>query len=264
MTTPTEHQHGRPFAPPTKILWRIGEPVPGNRGEGHNAPLVAYLTADQCADLLDRWVGPFQWTVAYKPQPEINALWCGVTVHHPDQPHPLTKWDCGEIGDSIKAASADAFKRCVMRAWGLGRDIRMLPSMWAPVGVRPGKNAAGQDVQVGYSIASTHTTLAAKLNQFGYGGFSADVEGDTTRPEEAEPAEVAAPPAPAVSGRPDGVRQVAELWVALEPIPNARAEWLEWKCEHGTNWAASADTVAAAYQFMSDLADRYLPQEPAA
>lgn len=98
------------------------------------AVLLLYKTARTDMDLLDKTVGPDNWTNDYR---EIKGnLYCGIAIRSGDD--WIWKWDCGiesrsdGDGNEKKGEASDAFKRAGFR-WGIGRELYTAPFTFASV-----------------------------------------------------------------------------------------------------------------------------------
>lgn len=128
-----------PPIPLADVEWRV-DSKPYERSSGHVCRYVPYLNAPIVADLFDRWVGPFNWSDSYElaSMAGRTVLWCHITVITGMDDPIVTKSDlgvppAGDDGDlSDKGLVSDAFKRCATLKWGVGRNVYMLPTLWAP------------------------------------------------------------------------------------------------------------------------------------
>ena len=127
--TATGDSVGRaPEAEPHEVRWRIdSKPSSDDRG-GHKARFVPYITMERCADLLDDWVGPEFWWPNFDDVGK-GVMWCSITIEFGHR--RITKTDVGTGTDEMSAVSK-AFVRCATRQWGIGRNVRHLPTVVAP------------------------------------------------------------------------------------------------------------------------------------
>ena len=143
-----------PPCPLQDIEWRVdSQPYPSKSGSGHVARYVPYLNSAICAQLLDEWAGPGNWSDRYEPG-ELNGrpvLWCRITVRFPWG--DISKVDVGvpPRGDdadlSDKGLVSDAFKRCATLKWGVGRNVYRLPVLWAACDEVNGKARAPRGIE---------------------------------------------------------------------------------------------------------------------
>lgn len=177
-----------PPLPLERVEWRIdSKPFP--RGDGHVARYVPYLDAAIAADLLDRWVGPGRWRDRYVADTlgGRDVLWCHIAIEV--QPGVwVEKSDLGVApagGDSPqglveKGTVSDAFKRCAILKWGVGRLVYDLPTLWAPCKVRE----RGGREPVALPAPNVEGILVAQLVEQGY-----TLDGTTTRAEPGDDSE---------------------------------------------------------------------------
>jgi hypothetical protein len=143
----TEEAHGLGMAPDVPLVdvkWRI-DSAPYERNTsvtGWVARWVPYIDASTAAQLMDEWVGPENWADHYEQIKVLNqeAMACYLTVYLPGG-SAVTKIDVGvsprgqEGSDmDVKGIYSDAFKRCAIIKWGVGRNVYGLPSVWAACG----------------------------------------------------------------------------------------------------------------------------------
>ena len=96
--------------------WRVQGKLKG----GAMVNILAYITARDAEELLDKVVGPAKWKDEYK---EIDRkLFCGVSILCDNE--WVTKWDCGSESnvEKEKGQVSDAFKRACVK-WGIGRFL---------------------------------------------------------------------------------------------------------------------------------------------
>ena len=100
------------------------------------AVMLLYKTARTDMDMLDKVVGPMNWTTDYK---EIKGnLYCGIGIHDDAKDEWVWKWDCGtesrpdDEGNQKKGEASDAFKRAGFKV-GIGRELYTGPRIMARV-----------------------------------------------------------------------------------------------------------------------------------
>ena len=140
MTTPTtvDELGVAPNVALSDVVWRI-DSKPFNRGEDRKvARYVPYVTAAICADLLDKWVGPFNWYDEYTQTTigDVDAVVCRLSVRRDGDAGWVVKQGTGvSPGGSAemqaKGTVSDAFKRASSLKWGVARNVYLLPSLWA-------------------------------------------------------------------------------------------------------------------------------------
>lgn len=183
----------RPELNPAHVKWRV-DSEPSEDGNAHKARFVPWLPQERLADMLDEWVGPENWTDTYEP--DGRFIWCNITVMLPTG-HQVTKTDVGDMGESLKNATTDAFKRCATRKWGVGREVRHVPTLWAPCRTYVRRK---DNVLVGVANNETRPTLDRKLADLGFAGWNSEVE---EGPDHDDPAVVSDGPQPANPPTPD-------------------------------------------------------------
>ena len=162
--------------------WRVQQAKNGK------ATIVAYIDARDAQNMLDKVVGPQNWSTRYQV---INGnLFCGVSINvNEDSKNPcwVEKMDCGVESnmDKEKGESSDAFKRaCVL--WGVGRFLYSLGTF--TLNTRQYKN--GKEFPVdkngnflfGTKLSEYISSLTVEEND--------DIETPETKPEQAKPAAV--------------------------------------------------------------------------
>lgn len=157
-----------PDCPLDEVEWRA-DSDPFSRGGGKSARWVPHLKFGTCARLLDEWVGPNNWRIdGYKPSSWAEGgLVCQVSVRFPGEDEWIPRQAAGDIPNGmhrVKGAETDAFKRTVGRAWGCGRNVYSLPTLWAPCDERQSK--AGKSFAVMNSA-----TVPALVEQLRAQGF---------------------------------------------------------------------------------------------
>lgn len=218
---------------PAHVRWRVDSDPRTDQGQ-IVARFVAYITQERLADMLDAWVGVENWWPEYEQ--DGPAMWCRITVRNPVTGELVTKPDVGDMGDSFKSAVSDAFKRCATRAWGVGREVRHIPSLWAPCRAY---QRGGKDIAVANN--QTIPTLNRKLADLGFAGWSTAVdEIDDTEPgHHSDGAQTAAPPAPtrpgAAADREEAPPDPSAAGGASDPptIKNTLDEIADWIGAHG-------------------------------
>jgi hypothetical protein len=131
-----------PDIPLEHVKWRQqGNP---SRGEYQHVP---YIDARHVAETLDRWVGPMNWSVSYGSPENWKGnnpvLWCHISVRNPETMEWVIKSDVGTESnfESEKGLVSDAFKRAAV-AWGVGRNVYGLGTVWAKSVTEATKKAA--------------------------------------------------------------------------------------------------------------------------
>jgi hypothetical protein len=142
--------------PPNDLKWL---PITVTSGrDGPAALAVAYLDARTIMDRLDDTMGIDGWEDAYDIIGEMkdakSQVACRLTLHFAAAVPPgtpgsrgltVTRCDVGaqsdqpDIGDKMKSAFTDAFKRAAVK-FGIGRYIGHLPKVWTPCKVRVGQD----------------------------------------------------------------------------------------------------------------------------
>ena len=238
----------RPMLSPAEVKWRV-DSEPRQDGNEWKARYVAWLPMETLADMLDEWVGPERWWATYEP--DGSSMWCQITVVA-ETGQAVTKADVGDIvGGDLKAATSDSFKRCATRMWGIGREVRQVPTLWAPC-----RTYVAKGKTVGAPNNQTRPTLDRKLRDMGFAGWSPDPEDgpDHTAPGfVSDGAQPSNPPAPEPD--PEIDEDVAErdrLLGQLQTLISRReidkAEWATWKLKH-KGWQANPDTIRPAIEW---------------
>ena len=150
------------------VEWRA-DSEPYQRGSGTVARWVPHLTYSICANLLDEWVGSNNWRIdGYKLAPwNEGGLMCQVSIRFPGSDEWVPRQAAGDIPvgqHSVKGAETDAFKRCVGRAWGCGRNVYELPTLFAPCGSRQAKSGK----TFATMIPETVPALVKELKKLGF------------------------------------------------------------------------------------------------
>jgi hypothetical protein len=154
---------------PLKLVeWRA-DSDPQTRNGKQSCRWVPHLTAAGCARLLDEWAGPTAWRVKYAPWEFAGALglMCQIDVYDSDIGEWVTKVDAGDPMKSphqIKGSISDAFKRCAGRAWGCGRNVYEIPTLYAPCGSYQAKSGK----LVATLVGETKPALVEQLRRLGY------------------------------------------------------------------------------------------------
>ncbi|MEM9521591.1 MAG: hypothetical protein AAGA37_19940 [Actinomycetota bacterium] len=190
----------RPEIDWTQLKWRVDSKPreASDSSSGYIARFVAWLPAERLADMLDAWVGPENWWSVYEPAGK--EMWCTISIQTPDG-RVVHKVDVGDIGDSSKFGTTDSFKRCATRMWGIGREVRSIPTLWAPC-----RTYMRDNERVAVPNHETEPTLRRKLADLGHGAIPAATD---EAPDDQDPAhesngpEPAAPPAPPPDAIPD-------------------------------------------------------------
>jgi len=232
-----------PDCPLDEVEWRA-DSEPYQRGGGLQARWVPHLTYAICAELMDQWVGPNNWRIdGYKPSSWADGgLVCQVSVRFAGDDEWVPRQGAGDVPGgqhSVKGAETDAFKRCVGRSWGCGRNVYKLPTLYAPCGsyqARSGKSVATM-------IDTTVPALVKQLKQLGFDpgehvkvaadGHSQD---DTTveAPTTTAGAEAATPPVPASPSEPTSenlMEMLGTLHAQKDVIAQLRSDGL-WPLGH--------------------------------
>lgn len=144
-----------PAATFDEVLWRI-DSQPYDRDSsptGYVARWTPYLNATTVADKLDGWVGPLGWSDNFTDGPKPGTLWCAITIGE------VTKWDLGvspggESDLADKGLVSDAFKRCAIIKWGIGRNVYRLENVWAPVKTWTGNDGKVRAKEADESVAT--------------------------------------------------------------------------------------------------------------
>lgn len=132
-----------PSIPLELVEWKI-DSDPQLRDGVNLCRFVPYIDGRDVARLFDEWVGPANWsdgqhgggydegTVAGE-----NGMWCSIAVRAPGSDEWLVKTDFGRPSsfEKGKGLVSDAFKRCAIIKWGVGRNVYDLPNVTAPVNV---------------------------------------------------------------------------------------------------------------------------------
>jgi len=162
-----------PSAPLDRVEWRV-DSEPYERDGRFSCRYVPHLNAAIIADLFDSWVGPGGWSDEYKAG-EIEGhfvLYCRIAVEvRPGE--WVSRTDVGRPSEfeSAKGAVSDAFKRAACLKWGVGRNVYMLPTLWAACK----KNAKGKAIPFD---GVTQAELIRKLKELGYADADAATTGD--------------------------------------------------------------------------------------
>lgn len=131
-----------PDAPLDLVEWRV-DSKPFERDGSHRCRYVPYLDAARVATLLDQWVGPDRWRDIYEPAEVAGqtVLWCHLEIRFGEV--WVRKSDLGTPSnmEAQKGLVSDAFKRAAILKWGVGRNVYMLPTLWAPCDVDSKGNA---------------------------------------------------------------------------------------------------------------------------
>jgi len=205
----------RPDLTPAHVKWRV-DSKPRQDGRHTIARFVAWLSQERLADMLDVWVGPENWFDTYTLDGKF--IWCTITITTPDGRN-VQKVDVGDTGQSLKNATTDAFKRCATRKWGLGREVRHIPTLWAPC--RTYTNNSGEQVAV--ANTETRPTLNRKLADLGFAGWSTEVEDG---PDDTAPNATSAGPQPANPPTPPPRDETPTIKSSIDEL----ADWIE---QHG-------------------------------
>lgn len=161
-----------PIAPPVPLAdvsWRI-DSAPYERDSsptGWVARWVPYIDASTVAQLLDEWVGPDNWSDAYEKTEVLGhqALECVITIQFGDK--LVTKRDIGvspkgnDADMDVKGIYSDAFKRCGIIKFGVGRNVYSMQSVWAPVKVRD-RDGKKQAVEAAESLPAILEQAASR------------------------------------------------------------------------------------------------------
>lgn len=98
--------------------------------------VLLYKTARVDMDMLDRFVGPTNWTNSYR---DIDGvLYCSIGIRDKDTGEWVYKEDCGiesredGEGNEKKGEASDALKRSGFR-WGIGRELYSAPFIFISV-----------------------------------------------------------------------------------------------------------------------------------
>lgn len=243
-TGPAAPVDGRPKLPPLKVRWRADSaPKVDDRGNT-SARFVPYITQETCADLLDEWVGPFSWHAEFRP--DGKSMWCDIVIVNPDGVH-VRKTDVGDCVD-LKSGTSDSFKRCATRQWGVGREVKSLPNIWAPCRTY---TSNGREVAVANN--NTLPTIRRKLASLGHSGVGDEVD---DAPEGATgEAQVSPPqPDPPEDSRADilalALDALGDHVANLEPVQTEL--WAVWKADHH-GWHRTIEGVHAAQQTVAGL-----------
>ena len=100
------------------------------------AVLLLYKNARVDMNLLDKVVGPFNWTCSYRDIKGV--LYCEISIFDEERNIWVSKEDCGiesrpdEEGNEKKGEASDSFKRAGFR-WNIGRELYTSPFIFAKV-----------------------------------------------------------------------------------------------------------------------------------
>lgn len=176
-------------APPVtldKVVWRV-DSAPYQRGQVWVARYVPYVTAAIVADLLDSWVGPFNWEDDYeRVEGRAEALVCSLRIRAGEGSEWIIKKDVGVSPGgnqemATKGTYSDAFKRAASLKWGVARNVYLMPSLWAVCRVteKEGKQQA-------YPMPEAQAELVQQLRQLGWETEGFRVAGDDDRTPDVE------------------------------------------------------------------------------
>ncbi len=247
-----DEPHSLGLPPPLNlqhVRWRV-DSKPACRDGQYTARFVPYVTMERLAGLLDVWVGPARWWAEFEPSGTV--MWCRITILT-GAGDAVTKIDAGDLdGTNVKAAVSDSFKRCASRMWGVGREVRSIPTLWAPCRTYESR---GELV----AVANNHTipTLRRKLADLGHAGAGDDVDGsEQLDPDSTGEAQAAPPLNPAdVDAADSDVLDAAlkELATKFELLDETgRGQWQAWK-EDRVGWHKSIDLVHEAALMVAAL-----------
>ena len=100
------------------------------------AVLLLYKNARVDMNMLDKVVGPFNWSCSYR---EIKGvLYCEISIFDEERNIWVSKEDCGiesrpdEEGNEKKGEASDSFKRAGFR-WNISRELYSAPFIFAKV-----------------------------------------------------------------------------------------------------------------------------------
>lgn len=257
------------WATPQHVRW-YPEGAPVVHGDTARSRFVPYLTEEALADMLDGWVGPFNWSVAYRV--DRGAVWADVTITDPDDGRAVTKTDCADTkssSSSIEAASTRAFQRTLQRKWGIGREVRHLPVIVAPCRLVDDPTVDGGKRAI--ATRATHRFIGTYLADQGHSGWqghaaTASAAG-TDRPE-----------VPPVASGPRRGEDPTGADSATDPVdlPSpSDADWIPthaddpddiraWIDEHGRTAGDDAtvdDLMRIVVEILADLTDPAPPLE---
>lgn len=264
------------------VEWRADSDA-YERNKKYTCRWVPHLTYTICADLLDEWVGPNNWRIDGYGISEWNGqgISCTVSVRFEDGGEWISRTGYGDMASGIhqtKGSESDAFKRCVGRAWGCGRNVYDLPTLYAPC---DGKLNAKTSKMQAYPNAETDPALVRQLKALGHKAETARAK---EFPEDAAPANAtpdmdAAPQAapepvpvpevprlaPNAPAAPTAVSEVVPLPTMMGQLPASVTKlamaklkevglWPVGKLEPGSDEAANAASIIAGYQKAADAA----------
>lgn len=184
-----------PEVPIEDVVWRIDGPHAGDK-DSARARFVPYIDSRTVADLLDQWVGPWNWRALFEPATVDgkNAMFCHVEIRVPARTagEPtgtrtdewIRKTDVGSPTgfESQKGIVSDSFKRAACIQWGVGRNVYDLPGdIWAPVAVGGNGKPRANDKSVPAILAEL------KKRGFNLETAKAETEGRITSDKDATP-----------------------------------------------------------------------------
>jgi hypothetical protein len=131
--------------------------------------VVAYLDARAVQKRLDEIVGAFNWKNVYSLWQD-NSQICGISIFNEERNDWITKFDGAPNSDiePIKGGLSDSFKRAAS-AWGIGRYLYEVPSIWVEVEPKGKSYAIKQDqlprLESEYNAAVSRIFGAAQQQQ---------------------------------------------------------------------------------------------------